>query len=187
MNNRHELSGDSDIYSDYWLHSGEYTFTGVRTEPTICLVYSGELVVECDGETISAGKGDCLFLKGGLTTNMKQKNVGHDKFCGIFIEFDHSFLMEFYHNRRIRKYSNKKSIPYNMMKLQNKPCIRSLYVSMIPFLESGEKPPTYLLELKRMEAVFSLLNMNKNIYPCVFEMNDTSLMTLLNKNNICKN
>ena len=116
------LSGNPDIYSDYWLHSGEHTFANVRTEPTFCLIYSGELIVECDNETISVGKGDCLFLKGGLTVNMEQKNCGLDKFCGIFIEFNHSFLLDFYNNRRKRRYSLKtRCVPGNMIKLQNIP------------------------------------------------------------------
>ncbi|SFL56468.1 MULTISPECIES: hypothetical protein [Proteiniphilum] len=185
---QHDLSDNPDIYSDYWLHSGKHSFANIRTEPTFCLVYSGELIIECGDETISIGKGDCLFLKGEQIVNMEQKNCGPDKFCGIFIEFNQSFLLDFYNNRRRKRYSvNNKCISGNMVKLQNIPCIRSLYVSMIPFLEAGEKLPKYLLELKQLEAVYSLLVLDKNFYPCLFDVCDTSLMNLLHENNICKN
>ena len=182
------LSGKQDAYHDYWLHSGEEDFSRISTLPTVCLIYAGELIVECADEKLLAEKGDCLFLKGGVTANVKQRNCGHDTFCGIFFEFNPSFLLDFHdHLRESRHPSGKRGIAGNMMKLQNIPCIRSLYISMIPFLEAGEHPSEQLLKLKQSEAVYSLLTLDDNFYPCLFNVCDTSLMKLLHKHRFCKN
>ena len=54
----------------------------------------------------------------------------------------------------------------------NRPDIVSLFESMTPYFDSSIHPTEELLQLKRMEGIYVLLNTSKNLYASVFDFAD---------------
>ena len=50
-----------------------------------------------------------------------------------------------------------------------RPDIRSLFESLIPYFDMGEKPSEEILKLKMIEGVYVLLNTDKNLYASLFD------------------
>jgi len=56
--------------------------------------------------------------------------------------------------------------------LPQTPDIESLFQSMTPYFDSSVKPADKLMELKLHEGIYSLLNIDKRFYSCLFDFTE---------------
>lgn len=67
----------------------------------------------------------------------------------------------------------------------NRPDIRSLFESVIPYFEAQEKPSEEILKLKMIEGVYVLLNTDINLYASLFDFVEPwkiDILDFLNEN-----
>jgi len=160
----------SDIYFDYILQSGCEVFTRTNTDAVIFFVYSGELNISSPKEKISLTKGQYAFIKHEVVTTITKNDCGDDKFCCAYMGFSKRYLFQLY-LAMDGKYTSfpKKGFKQALIQLPYTPCLQSLYISLIPYLEYGVKPSINILELKRQEGIYSLILTDERFYSCLFD------------------
>jgi len=140
---------------------------------TLVYVYSGELLVEEGHKKTRIHGGQCVFVRKDVRVTLNKQPKGEEQFKAIFMVFNRNFLREFYHS------INKNELPeeilgfkHSLVKLPNTPDIESLFQSMVPYFDSTVKPTEKLMNLKLQEGVYSLLNIDKNFYSCLFDFTE---------------
>lgn len=143
-------------------------------EHTLIYIQSGNLEINERGKIIYLHEGQCAFIRRDnqviLTKLVKEGKPYHS----ITLKFSRNFLREFYQS------INKEDIPgrikRNKVSLRllpaNRPDIKSLFQSVIPYLESDMKPSEELLKLKMTEGAFVLLNTDKELYASLFDFTE---------------
>ena len=136
----------------------------------LIFVFSGKLIVSNENRNITVQEGEYIFLRKDIETILIRESFNDGSFKSIFMGFNHSFLREFYRNM------DKENIPHNIrnfrkniIKLPPNPYMKSLYISMQPYMQWHAKPIKQILMIRLMEAVFGLLSTNKSFYPCLFD------------------
>lgn len=162
----------SDVFFSYLFNNSRKCTQMVRHH-TLVYVYSGKLVVEEGNKEIIIGAGECVFLRRDNRVSMIKEPKDEEQFSGIFMVFNRSFLRQFYQK------VDKKQLPLHVekhkpsvIKLPQTPDITSLFQSMIPYFDSSIKPADQLMDLKLQEGVYSLLNIDKKFYPCLFDFTE---------------
>ena len=99
-----------------------------------------------------------------------QKKVGDDKpYRSVVLKFSRAFLREFYqtlNHQQLPVDSKREKVSLRVLP-SNRPDIRSLFESVIPYFDAGEKPSEEVLKLKMIEGVYVLLNTDRNLYASV--------------------
>lgn len=162
----------SDIFFSYYFNDERKCTKMVRNH-TLVYVYSGELVLEEKSKKTAINAGECVFLRRDNRVSMTKQPKGSEQFSGIFMVFNRNFLREFY-----RK-ADKNTLPLevekhkpSVIKLPQTPDITSLFRSMTPYFDTSVKPADELMQLKLQEGVYSLLNIDKKFFPCLFDFTE---------------
>lgn len=164
-------------YSDLFLamyFEGGRSCTHRNHSHVLVYMYSGEMVIDERGKITRLHKGDCAFIRKDLSVQMTKQAWNGEQFKAIFLMFTPKFLRDFYSrlNRDILPKDAKRD-KISLYKLpSNRPDIVSLFESMTPYFDSSIHPTEELLQLKRMEGIYVLLNTSKNLYASVFDFAD---------------
>lgn len=169
----------ADIFFSYYIDN--YTSCSKMVhDHMLAYVYSGEMVLEENGEKIPVHKGECVFLRRDNRVSMTKQPLGSEQFQGIFMQFQRDFLREFF------KTIPKEDIPVteprgkpSVVKLPKTPDIDSLFQSMIPYFDASQKPSAALMKLKLQEGVHSLLNIDVKFYSSLFDFTEPWKIDLL--------
>lgn len=140
-------------------------------EHTLIYLCSGELEIEERGKRTVLHEGDCAFMRRDNQMWL-QKKVEDDKpYRSVVLKFSRSFLREFYQSldRRQLPVDSKRGKVSLCVLPNNRPDIRSLFESVIPYFDAGDKPSEEVLKLKMIEGVYVLLNTDKNLYASLFD------------------
>ena len=164
-------------YSDLFLamyFEGGRSCTHRNHSHVLVYMYSGEMVIDERGKITRLHKGDCAFIRKDFSVQMTKQAWNGEQFKAIFLMFTPKFLRDFYSrlNRDILPKDAKRD-KISLYKLpSNRPDIVSLFESMTPYFDSSIHPTEELLQLKRMEGIYVLLNTSKNLYASVFDFAD---------------
>lgn len=171
--------GYSDIFFSYYF-TDERTCTKMVKNHCLVYVYTGEYVLEDGDNTIVIGPGECVFLRKDNRVAMTKQPKDGENFRGIFMMFHRPFLRDIF--RKIEK----KDLPIDaerhktsIIKLDYTPDITSLFQSMVPYFDTSKVPAEQLMQLKQLEGIYSLLNLDKNFYTDLFDFNDPWKMDIL--------
>ena len=100
------------------------------------------------------------------------KKVENGKpYRSIVLKFSRPFLRDFYRsldNRLIPEDAKRDKTSLRVLP-SDRPDIRSLFESVIPYFEAGEKPSEDMLKLKMTEGVYVLLRTDRNLYASLFD------------------
>jgi len=136
-------------------------------------IYSGELILEENKIKTVAKKGECIFLRKDNRVNMTKQPVCEEQFQAVFLMFKRDFLREFYQT------IDRKELPLevekqksSVIKLPQTPDIESLFHAMKPYFNSDKIPAKELMQLKLQEGVITLLNIDKQFYPALFDFTE---------------
>ncbi|MFA6335855.1 MAG: AraC family transcriptional regulator [Bacteroidales bacterium] len=158
----------------------------MKKDHSLVYIYSGEYILEEGGVTTVVEAGECVFLRKDNRIIMTKQPKGDESFRGIFMVFKRSFLREVFQK------IEKKDLPLDVerhktsvMKLPYTPDIASLFQSMVPYFNTTIIPPEELMNLKLLEGIYSLLNLDKNFYTDLFDFNapwKPDILDFLNEN-----
>lgn len=159
-----------DVTFEYIIQKEQSDHICVNRLPTLVLVYSGELLVKEGICEVCIKRGEFVFIEGDINIPIIIQCVGEEIFQGIFWEFGRIFLKDFY----LTLDKNKIPVNYqcftgNIVKLSSTVYLRSLYVSLIPYIRMNVKLPVGLLDIKSQEAVHCLMSADIILYTCLFE------------------
>ena len=159
-------------------------------EHTLIYQCSGRLEIEERGKKTVLYPGDCAFMRRDNRMWL-QKRVGKgEPYRSIVLKFSKSFLREFYQtlDRQQIPIDSKREKASLLLLPKNRPDIRSLFESVIPYFDAGEKPSEKILKLKMIEGVYVLLNTDRNLYASLFDFVEPwkiDILDYLNENYMC--
>ena len=156
-------------------------------EHTLIYLYSGGLEITDQGKTTFLHPGDCAFMRRDNSLLM-QKHVEEGKpYRSIILKFSRAFLKEFYgsmtQDDKLRDAQRDKSSLYLLP--SNRPDIKSLFDSILPYFDAGVTPPEEILKLKMTEGLYAILNTDVNLYASLFYFVDPwkiDIMDFMEKN-----
>ena len=159
-------------------------------EHTLIYQCSGRLEIEERGKKTVLYPGDCAFMRRDNRMWL-QKRIGKgEPYLSIVLKFSKSFLREFYQtlDRQQIPIDSKREKASLLLLPKNRPDIRSLFESVIPYFNAGEKPSEKILKLKMIEGVYVLLNTDRNLYASLFDFVEPwkiDILDYLNENYMC--
>lgn len=171
------LSCYSD-YSEKCIHS--------TPDHTLVYLYSGEQVIEDRNEKIVLQAGDCAFIKRDHRLKMYKNSKGDELYKGISLTFKRSVLRDFYN--KMNKAEIPKNVPVlekNVLKIEPRPDISSLFQSLTPYFDTNVKPTEGVTHLKLLEGIYTLLNTSESLYPVLFDFTEpwkVDILEFLNEN-----
>lgn len=140
-------------------------------EHTLIYIHFGELeITERNRKTILR-PGDCAFMRRDNRMWL-QKRVKDDKpYRSIVLKFSREFLREFYQSL------NHRDIPTNIRRNKtsltvlpkNRPDLRSLFESIIPYFDAKMPLSEEILKLKMLEGMYAILHTDPNLYASLFD------------------
>lgn len=158
----------SELYSEYFFRRQNGPIKNCP-EHTLIFVFAGELLVQDGNIETTIRKGQYIFLRKDSNIILLRNSLNEESFSGVFLGFNRSFLCEFY------RLMNKTCLPYNDERFSNNiielPCnpyMDSMYISLRPYFDWNIQPVKAVLEIKLMEAVFSLLQTDPRFYNSLF-------------------
>lgn len=140
-------------------------------EHTLIYLDSGELEIEERGKKTVLHAGECAFMRRDNQLWLNKRVEDGKPYHSIVLKFSRQFLREFYqtlNRQQIPSDSKREKISLRMLP-SNRPDIRSLFESVIPYFNAGEKPSDDVLKLKMIEGVYVLLNTDINLYASLFD------------------
>ena len=159
-------------------------------EHTLIYQCSGRLEIEERGKKTVLYPGDCAFMRRDNRMWL-QKRIGKgEPYRSIVLKFSQAFLREFYQtlDRQQIPIDSKREKASLLLLPKNRPDIRSLFESVIPYFDAGEKPSEKILKLKMIEGVYVLLNTDCNLYASLFDFVEPwkiDILDYLNENYMC--
>ncbi|MCM1169284.1 MAG: AraC family transcriptional regulator [Bacteroides sp.] len=150
-------------------------------EHTLIYIRSGELEITDRGRKTILRPGDCAFMRRDNKMMLQKRVKDSVPYHSVVLKFSRKFLREFYHGidkdtlpEQARR--NKKSLT---VLPADRPDIKSLFESVIPYFESNMKPSEEILKLKMTEGVYVLLNTDRNLYASLFDFTEPWKIDLL--------
>ncbi|MCC8087963.1 MAG: AraC family transcriptional regulator [Rikenellaceae bacterium] len=167
--NEHTVFNYRDIFFSYHFSDNRRCASMAR-DHYLVYVYSGEYrIIEGKKRTVIK-PGECVFVRRDNRVNMEKYSVGDEPFRGIFMMLKRPFLRELYQK------TDKNTLPVDAVKfkqsavkINERPEITSLFLSLTPFFDQAVQPSDELMYLKQVEGVYLLLRDDKRFYPTLFD------------------
>lgn len=149
-------------------------------------IYSGEMLLVENGKEISVRGGECIFIRRDHRVSFTKRPLDNESFKSISLKFNRNYLRKYFQS------IDPKDIPKDtaplkssVFKLPKTPNLESLFLSMVPYFETDEEPQEDLINLKIQEGILSLLRINKNFFPTLFDFTEPwkiDILDFLNEN-----
>lgn len=149
-------------------------------------IYSGEMLLVENGKEISIRGGECVFIRRDHRVSFTKHPIDNENFKSISLKFNRNYLRKYFQSidpAEIPK--NTEPLKSSVFKLPKTPNLESLFISMIPYFETDEEPQENLINLKIQEGILSLLKINKNFFPTLFDFTEPwkiDILDFLNEN-----
>lgn len=140
-------------------------------EHTLIYLCSGELEIEERGKKTILHPGECAFMRRDNRVWLQKHASADNPYRSVVLKFSRPFLREFYqtlNRRQIPSASRREKMSLRLLP-SNRPDIRSLFESIIPYFNADEKPSDDVLKLKMIEGVYVLLNTDISLYASLFD------------------
>lgn len=162
----------SDVFFAHYFNN-EVRCHKMLENHTFVYVYAGELLVEENSKQTKIRGGQCVFIRKDNRVTLTKKASGNEQYKAITMVLTRNFLREFYQKvNRNELPSETQRFKQSLIKLPKTPEIESLFQSMTPYFDSVIKPSEQIMRLKMQEGVYSLLNIDKNFYSCLFDFTE---------------
>lgn len=143
-------------------------------EHTLVYLCSGELEVEQEGRRTVLHEGECAFMRRDHRMILQRRVSQAKPYRSVVLKFSRNFLREFYQRldrRSLPAYAQRNRDSLYLLPA-DRPDIRNLFRSVLPFFETEVKPSEELLRLKMAEGLYVLLNTDKSLYASLFDFTD---------------
>lgn len=153
---------------------------------TLVYLYSGQQIIEDEGQEIIVKPGECTFIRRDHRITMYKNGDGENLYKGISLTFKRNLLRKFYNNLNKSEIpQNVKNPDQNIFKIEARPDITSLFQSLTPYFDSNVQPSEEVVKLKLQEGIYSLLNTKKEFFPMLFDFTEPwkiDIIDFLNEN-----
>ena len=143
-------------------------------EHTLIYIISGELEITDGGRKTILHPGDCAFMRRDNRMWLQKRASENKPYRSVVMKFSRNFLKEFYqtiNQRDIPSDSNREKA--SLMKFpSNRPDVRSLFESLIPYFDAGVQPDEEILKMKMVEGVRTILKTDVNLYASLFDFTE---------------
>lgn len=155
-------------------------------EHTLIYLCSGELEIKERGKKTVLHPGECAFMRRDNRMWLHKHADKDNPYRSVVLKFTRPFLREFYRTlgKNIPMESKRGKVSLQVLP-ENRPDIRSLFESVIPYFDSQVKPSDDVLKLKMTEGIYVLLNTDINLYASLFDFVDPwkiDILDYLNEN-----
>lgn len=140
-------------------------------EHTLIYLCSGQLEIEERGRTTVLSPGDCAFMRRDNRMWLQKKAGPGKPYHSIVLKFSRRFLRESYQRidrQQLPTASRREKTSLRVLP-GGRADIKSLFESVIPYFDAGERPSEEVLKLKMTEGLYVLLNTDKNLYASLFD------------------
>lgn len=140
-------------------------------EHTLIYIYSGELEITERGRKTVLHAGECAFVRRDNRMWLQKRVNNGVPYRSVVLKFSRGFLREFYQTLDRKEIpTESKREKWSLRVLPNdRPDIRSLFESVIPYFDAGIKPSDDVLKLKMAEGVYTLLHTDDSLYASLFD------------------
>ena len=157
-----------------------------NSEHTLIYLCSGKLEIDENGKKTILYGGDCAFMRKDHRLWLQKHIENGMPYRSVVLKFTRAFLREFYQklDKKILPDARRDRTSLRILP-HDRPDIRSLFESVIPYFDAGIKPSEEILKLKMTEGLYILLNTDKNLYASLFDFADPwkiDILDFLNKN-----
>ena len=162
-----------------------------NTEHTLIYVVSGELEITDHGKKTVLRQGGCAFMRRDNQMFLQKRVKDGMPYHSVVLKFSRKFLREFFASMDKRTLPGHSERAKNSLTIlpANRPDIKSLFESVIPYFESGERPSDAILRLKMTEGLYVLLATDSNLYASLFDFVapwKIDLLEFMNENYMCE-
>lgn len=156
-------------------------------EHSLIYIYSGELEITERGRKTILHTGDCAFMRRDNRMWLQKRVKNGVPYRSIVLKFSREFLREFYQSLKRGEIPTSAKRDKGSLHVlpANRPDIRSLFESVIPYFNASVKPSEEILKLKMTEGLYAILNTDANLYASLFDFIDPwkiDLMEFMEKN-----
>ncbi len=155
-------------------------------EHTLIYLCSGKLEIEEQGKKTILQEGDCAFMRRDHRMWLQKHVKNGYPYRSIVLKFSRNFLREAYLSLAKETLPDARRSKTSLLLLpRERPDIRSLFESVIPYFDLGIKPSEEVLKLKMTEGLYVLLHTDKNLYASLFDFVEPwkiDILDFLNKN-----
>ena len=138
----------------------------------LILVCEGEINVSDGVTSLSAKRGEYLFLKRDCTVRIVKHSGGNAAYSAMSVRFKRPALRDYFKKLSSSSLpSGVKRLHEPAMKIDSDLYLDSLFASLRPFLDGGVEPSQEFLDAKSKEALECLLRIDKRFYPTLFDFN----------------
>lgn len=159
-----------DILYVYKFREGEVRHHEVR-DHTLVYVYSGELTVRQQGHrTLTVGKNQCVFLARNNKVEVEGRPADGVEFKSAFLTLKRQLLIRYYSqmDRSLLPHKGEKRLS-RVMVLPQDLHIGSLFQALTTFFIAWQKPTAQYMELKEVEAVEGLIDIDRRFCISLFD------------------
>lgn len=140
-------------------------------EHTLIYILSGELEITDGARKTILRQGECAFMRRDNRMWLQKRVSGRHPYHSIVMKFSREYLKEHFStiDRRHlpadaeRKKSSLVKFP------ADRPDVRSLFESLVPYFDAKEAPDEYLLKMKMAEGLHAVLRTDKDLYASLFD------------------
>lgn len=148
---------------------------------TLLYVSSGRVEIVFGGERVTAGPGDCVFLRKDYRVLVDAWSpLDGAPFRSIALFFCRKFLMSYF--RTVSRDSlplNAKPSSSPVLKIPAGPELESLFISLIPYLDAPEDLSEEVAWMKRMEGLRMVLATDRDFHASLFDFTSPWKIDLL--------
>lgn len=175
----------SDIFTIYFLDV-ETVCEHKASTHSLVYIYSGEMHLMEKGKEVIIPAGQCVFIRRDHLVTFTKLSVYGQQFKGITMHFRRDFLRQFYRKMDSTNFPViKESLESSVVPIHKNPAFDSLFVSLIPYFDTKEKPSEELVILKMQEGVINLLQLDKRFFSTFFDFTEPwkiDILDFLNEN-----
>ena len=158
-----------------------------NAEHTLLYILSGELEIIDNGKKTILRAGDCAFMRKDRNLYLHKHVREGAPYRSIVLKFNRKFLREFYSSIDKGTLPEESHRSKNSLVVlpRNRPDVKSLFESVVPYFESGIQPSEAILRLKMTEGLYVLLNTSPGLYASLFDFVDPwkiDIMEFMNDN-----
>lgn len=139
-------------------------------EHALIYVRQGQMDVTASGRTTHLEAGECVFVRRDYRVTILKRCTQDESFLSTTLVFKHDFLVDMF--PRI----DRKEIPsdarrpeYGILKIPVRPDIKSLFDSILPYVDSGIEPSEEWIHSRMAEGLQAVLATDAGFYASLFD------------------